>query len=57
VGGHAAHHGLLNLVEGAGPDLTHALARDPELRPEVVQRGRFLGEPARLECGRTINRL
>jgi hypothetical protein len=45
------HHGdaLLHLLEGTYAYLTYPLARDAELVGELLERGRFLGEPTRLE--------
>src|SRR5258708_1178807 len=38
-----------HLLEGAHLDLAHALARDPELVRQLLERDRLVGEPARLE--------
>src|SRR5262249_12652702 len=42
-------HRPLHLLEGAGFDLPHPLARDAKLGREIVQRARLLGKTARLE--------
>ena len=42
-------HGRLDLLEGAHLDLADALAADAELRGEVLQRRRLLGQAPRLE--------
>src|SRR5262249_59602379 len=39
----------LYLVEGAHLDLAHALARDPELGGQVLERDRIIRQPPRLE--------
>ena len=39
-------HRLLHLLEGTHAYLAHALARDTELIGELLERDRFLGEPA-----------
>lgn len=38
-----AAHGLAQLVEGAGLDLSHALSADPEVAAQSLQRLRFFG--------------
>ena len=47
--GDAVLHRLLHLFEGTFAYLAHALTRDAKLASELLERGRFLGEPARLE--------
>src|SRR5712671_3329572 len=45
----AVLHRLLHLLEGTRAYLAHALARDAKLVGELLERDRFVGEPARLE--------
>jgi hypothetical protein len=47
--GDRVSHRPLHLLEGAHLDLAHALARDAELRRQVLKRDRIIRQAARLE--------